>query len=62
VVAHIITALDQVVLATLVDQHQAVTHKVVILVTIIKATLPQDLAEQVVISLDIGVQMEDQEL
>ena len=61
-VAHIITALAQVVLATLVDQRRAATHKAAILVTIIKATLPQDLAEQVVISTDIGVRMEDQEL
>jgi hypothetical protein len=45
-----------------VDQHQAATHKADILVTIIKAMLPQVLAEQVVISTDIGVRMEDQEL
>jgi hypothetical protein len=61
-VAHITTHLVQAVQVTLVGQHQAVTHKVDILVITIKATLPQVLEAQADISTDIGVQMEDQEL
>jgi hypothetical protein len=38
-----------------VDQHQAVTHKVVILVTIIKATLHLALAVPADTLVDIGV-------
>jgi hypothetical protein len=54
--------LAQAAQVILVAQHQAVTHKVDILVTTIKATLPQVLVAQADISTDIGVQMEDQEL
>jgi hypothetical protein len=57
-VAHIITHLDQGDPVTLAALHQAATHKVDILVTIIKAMLLQDLEEQVVISMDTGGRMD----